>query len=723
MGRRRDKVRWSQVDLNQEKTPSVPIVPPQEAYSTQQKPPTELSGDRRYPHRKPSSSLAPRFAKKSSRSEAINSKEADCSVEELPDGYIKIRSKNLDIIFKKEFYHKRMMELQVRGITPNKIKEEWNDASLSKSSSMNIPGNSEDPASVTVASTLSFNDLDLDEIPEFRPRLGTDGGSINDSGYSSSFQESFCYDKQPLYPPLPGPVFLPPPNLPPPPLASQQMCPFFLFSAATNTLIPCEEVLVHKTLDTPGGQVFQGYTKAYVAYPVQGPEGRGYIMQPFSLPPELSSSPEREREKIEGDSEVVKEDEVDSSYKEVLTKSSTQLKPEERTRKIGHVILPNVYIPGLPPSEMRAKKKRRKKPKAKSDQAPRLPSSSESDAKEFEPVNYPRTPETEELYEFINEEPVNEINLTDDLTNSLLNPPTEDDEMESSAIVREILNLVETDEDSVEVAPRVEAEELLEEPNLADAAESEAEGDIKPTKETIINPKPKSTKPQTKQTQKKLKKNPEPKIAHLMDVLLSLQPSTSAPALVTDQEDKNFVEQGLEPEASSNAFTEEETKPKQDPILATINETEVKPEKVEDTTATENRGCHVSDFDELCLEEAEHSPPPNVPAVRSKIRDSKGRRRKKRSSKEVKGEENPSKKVLVMDNQLQGVELDFHDAWVRGNKESVVWIKELGYGMDRGVMGLERLFQGHYVPPARGEHAMKEEKEVEPVMIDTLEVE
>merc|ERR1719341_2171012 len=437
-------------------------------------------------------------------------------------------------------------------------------------------------------------------------------------------------------------------------------------------------------------------------------------MQPFSVPPELSSSPERE--KIEGDTEVVQEDEPDNSYKKVLTKSSTQLEPEERTPKICHVILPNVYIPGLPPSEMRAKKKRRKKPKAKSDQAPRLPSSSESDAKEFEPVNYPRAPETEELYEFIKEEPVNEINLTDDLTNSLLNPPTEDEDIESSALAREILHLVETDEDlaPVEVAPRVETEELLEEHNPADAVESEAKGDIKPTKETIINPKPKSTKPQTKQTQKKLKKKPEPKIAHLMDVLSSLQTSTSAPALVNDQEDQNIVEQGHDPEASSNAFTEEETKPKQDAIPAKINETEAKLEKVEETTATENRGCLVSDFDELCLlEEAEHWPPPNVPAVRSKIRDSKGRRRKKRSSKEVNGEENPSKKVLVMDNQVD----DFHDALVRGYKESVVWIKELGYGMDRGVMELERLFKGHYVPPARGEYAMKEEKEEEPVMI------
>merc|ERR1712058_48896 len=47
-------------------------------------------------------------------------------------------------------------------------------------------------------------------------------------------------------------------------------------------------------------------------------------------------------------------------------------------------------------------------------------------------------------------EPVNEINLTDDLANSLLNPPTEEDELETSAIAREIMNLVDTEEEQFE---------------------------------------------------------------------------------------------------------------------------------------------------------------------------------------------------------------------------------------------------------------------------------
>ena len=558
------------------------------------------------------------------------------------------------------------MELQVRGITPNiksHVKEESNEANLSTSSSLNIPDNSVDPASATVGSMPSFIDLDLDEIPEFRPRLGTDVGSINDSGYSSSFQESFCFDKQ-YYPPQPqylpphGPVFLPPSHVPPP-IPQQPMCPFYLFSAATNTLIPCEEVLVSQTLDTPGGPIFQGHTKAYVAYPVQGPEGRGYIMQPFAPPPELSSSPERE--KVTGNPEVGKEDEGEyKSFKEILVTSSTQSKPVERTRKIDHVILPNVYIPGLPPSEMKVKKKRKKKPKAKSDQAAKvasLRSSSESDAKEFEPVNYQQAPVSEELFEFTTEEPVNEINLTDDLTNSLLNPPTEDDEIESSALAREIINLVDTDEDlaPVEVAASYEAEELAEEPNLADATESEIKGDIEPTEETEIHPKPKSTKPQRKQKQKKTKKKSEPQLSQLNDSL-PLQPATSfpGPAVLDYQEDIIVVNGCPDPEVTSDVIIKEESEPKQETLPSVINETEVISVEEVKISNVENPEClPFKSDDKSVVEEVEHSPPPNVPEVRNKNKDGKGRRRKKHSSKDMKAVEKPHQKVLVMDNQVK----------------------------------------------------------------------
>ena len=554
----------------------------------------------------------------------------------------------------------------MRGITPNiksHVMEGSNEANLSISSSINIPDHSGDPASVTVGSMPSFIDLDLDEIPEFRPRVGTDVGSINDSGYSSSFQESFGFDKQ-YYPPqsqyLPpqGPVYLPPSHVPPP-VPQQPMCPFYLFSAATNTLIPCEEVLVSQTLDTPGGPIFQGHTKAYVAYPVQGPEGRGYIMQPFAPPPELSSSPEREE--VPGNDEVGKEDEGESkSFKEILVTSPTQSKPVERTRKIDHVILPNVYIPGLPPSEMKVKKKRKKKPKAKSDQAAKvssLRSSSESDAKEFEPVNYQQAPVSEELFEFTAEEPANEINLTDDLTNSLLNPPTADDEIDSSALAREIINLVDTDEDlaPVEVAEAAsyEAKELVEEPNLADATESEVKGDLEPTEETEINSKPKSTKPQRKQKQKKTKKKAQSQLSQLNDSL-PLQPATGfpVPTVLDFQEDIIDVNGCPDPEDTSDVIIKEESEPKLETLPLEINVTEEKSEE-QKSSNVENPECLPVKSDDRSAEEVEYSPPPNVPEVRNKSKEGKGRRRKKHSSKDMKAAEKPHQQVLVVDNQVK----------------------------------------------------------------------
>ena len=55
----------------------------------------------------------------------------------------------------------------------------------------------------------------------------------------------------------------------------------------------------------------------------------------------------------------------------------------------------------------------------------------------------------------------------------------------------------------------------------------------------------------------------------------------------------------------------------------------------------------------------------------------------------------------------------------------MIWVKDLGFGISRGMMELGRMFQGQYVPPARCEYAMKQREVLneEPVMMDTLEVE
>ena len=95
-----------------------------------------------------------------------------------------------------------------------------------------------------------FENMDPDIIPEFRPRLGTEVESINDSGYNSSFHDSVCYEQQQQYPGA-GPQYVPGPPPPFPPGPGFPGCGLWLYSPATNTLIPCEEVIVAQTSRDP----------------------------------------------------------------------------------------------------------------------------------------------------------------------------------------------------------------------------------------------------------------------------------------------------------------------------------------------------------------------------------------------------------------------------------------------------------------------------------------
>merc|ERR1719391_612478 len=305
-------------------------------------------------------------------------------------------------------------------------------------------------------SHVAFDQLDIDEIQEFRPRQLT-GESINDSGYSSSFQESFCYDQYQYQPPQHQAVHhqpqpQPPSYLPPIPMSvppPQHLSQFYLYSPSCNTLIPCEEVVISQTIQSQEGQVYQNETKAYVAYPVQGPEGRGYITQPFAPPPNYCSGSEQvieAKEEVNDHVEGVVPLKMESSpthpYKEdVRSSKPTNAKLIEEETKTA---VP-VYIPGLHPSmEKKVKKRRKKKPKTQPGLRKTFNSSSESETKEKNAHDVEFRDNFDEEWLNYVPEPINEINLTDDLANSLLNPPTDDD-FESSTIAKEIMNLVDTE--------------------------------------------------------------------------------------------------------------------------------------------------------------------------------------------------------------------------------------------------------------------------------------
>merc|ERR1711892_1307637 len=58
----------------------------------------------------------------------------------------------------------------------------------------------------------------------------------------------------------------------------------YLYSPSSNSLIPCEEIIVPNPVMSADGPVYSGPTNIYLAYPVQGPDGIGYITQPFTPP-------------------------------------------------------------------------------------------------------------------------------------------------------------------------------------------------------------------------------------------------------------------------------------------------------------------------------------------------------------------------------------------------------------------------------------------------------
>ena len=283
-------------------------------------------------------------------------------------------------------------------------------------------------------SSVTFDQLDLDEIPEFRPRDGSFNASLcNDSGYSSSFHEVFPEQLQ--YPPPP-----PPPQYLPYPMSLGHPQPppqFYLYSPGANTLIPCEEII----LVSQEGPVYQSPTKAYVAYPVQGPDGHGYITQPFTGP-ELLSSPEPRQLEEESSANLPENGGRKAQSRSKRTPPGIKQLPTDAPA------VPN-YIPGLPLQSLKTKKRRKKKVKSKlsEDLAKVSMSSSDSEAREASKGNE-GSESNVDLFDFDQvetSEPMNEIILTDDLTNSLVNPPTEEDDIENTKIAEDLINLIETE--------------------------------------------------------------------------------------------------------------------------------------------------------------------------------------------------------------------------------------------------------------------------------------
>ena len=425
MGKRREKTKWSHLDWSQDR-----------------------GQDRGGGNFKRSSAVVgPRFEKQQQLSSVVEQQIISdfCCVEQLPDGFTKIRyeesfindflklslhrSKNLDIIFKRDFYENKMMASPYF----------YDDGDVTTTDA------------TAFQSSFIFDQMDLDEIPEFRPRDGSFASIGNDSGYSTSFQE--VYPEQVPYPPPPPPA---------PYLPFQPVPQFYLYSPGAHTLIPCEEIIISNTILSAEGPVYQSPTKAYVAYPVQGHDG--FITQPFTVP-DISGLEEHQHGGMEHVVHQPRSEVEERGKMEPLR--STQTPGIKQLSTAAPAPAPEIsnYIPGLPLQTIKTKKRRKKKAKSKlaAGETKVFTSSSESEARETrEAVKNFEVPEFNEEFLCYFDPPeaseaINGIELTDDLTNSLVNPPTEDDDVEDTKITGDLINLIEVEAENVsEVPPNVQ---------------------------------------------------------------------------------------------------------------------------------------------------------------------------------------------------------------------------------------------------------------------------
>jgi len=730
MGKRKDKTKWSQVNVEGWC---------KDNFGATDRPVSSLRGGGRKRQggrgRGRSCCAGPRLLRRLSTTNEIEQQiieEFCCEGNDLPSnpGFTKIRSKNLDVIFKRDLYGRKEEEspsisspltAAVYGVQHIKLKEEKekNEENGSTMLSQN--------ASTGCDAVNSFSKLDVDEIPEFRPRTGAISSQLsrspNDSGYCSSLQESVLQD-------CPAGVSVP----------STQ---FYLYSPLGHALIPCEEIVItNPVLMTPEGPVCPGPTKAYVAYPVQGPQGRGYITQSFSppalLPPppsqsslqpgqqegslqcpvSVESEAEAQKQKPRTEempshesamhnyytpgscSEVVQQDMKALSVNPAVSPSdSAHVQYSSRGAAAGQV-----YIPGLPDHALLAgakkpRKKRRRRLKQKSSGAGSSPVPASSDD-----AISPHDIDTDK-----SDEGHNELNLTDDLANFLVNPPVDDENIftpSSSPCIRAEANLQEEamEEISIKVKEKFSTLLPLMEPNHQ-IMNSRDVGKFKepPTYKEVVQanlPEPEEKKCPTKnkcEFKRPLSRNVSNPNTELYERTENLKQSKSRKP--RRRKNREFFKE-----------SEEST-------VLSIHEIETKTEESDSRTAIPCEEKHESTIFEVLepssnKQEKEMEENESLPVQRQEIQ--KPIKRSRRKKKSQIDDSTQVQRVLVCDQKVDVMSFMKSDERMSeaatGEGASccslvgtgmVVRVRELGHGMERGELHLRRPFNGRYTPPQR----------------------
>jgi hypothetical protein len=230
--------------------------------------------------------------------------DSNFETEELPNGFTKIRSKNLDVLFRKDYYAQRMLsttsssavsseagepvsasEIQETDLdvinlnTEPTIQENEEEIEQEVNSEGGLGENSKEttPSSPKEATPFSEKIPEVTKKPvEIKSKINTNAVPFYPSTYVPPLAQSAANTSYQI---VNGGVASTPSGN-----AQQQTTPnqstsrpsLFLYSPSSNTMIPCEEIIIPNAV-MPGTDVYQGPSNIYLAFPTDGnaPGGQG----------------------------------------------------------------------------------------------------------------------------------------------------------------------------------------------------------------------------------------------------------------------------------------------------------------------------------------------------------------------------------------------------------------------------------------------------------------
>ncbi len=240
-------------------------------------------------------SLPPRFERTKMQMQQNDLElDSNCENEDLPDGFTKIRSKNLDVLFRKDYYAQRMLSTT---------------SSSAVSSEAGEPTPTEEELDVIHLNNEAVAEENEEEILEEEKReleAEAEKSKVNKSAPSreatppkseivTTTKSKINTNALPFYPSS----YMPPC----PPVTTTSYAPtaggvatstaarpnLFLYSPTSNTMIPCEEIIIPNAL-MPGQDVYQGPSNIYLAFPMQDGSSSGGVSSGGATSPNGASS-------------------------------------------------------------------------------------------------------------------------------------------------------------------------------------------------------------------------------------------------------------------------------------------------------------------------------------------------------------------------------------------------------------------------------------------------